>query len=373
MPPLNVLLKPVSSMCNMNCCYCFYDDETQKRTQASYGFMSEETLKNIIRKTLPCAEGFISYVFQGGEPTLRGLDFFQNVISLQKQYNRNNIAIYNSLQTNGYAIDSSWCHFFKKNNFLLGISIDGTKEIHDSFRRTKSDEPTYSKISKTVRIFDKYQVDYNILTVVTHKSASHIRKIYAHYKKMNWKYQQYIACLDPLDEIPGQAPYSLQPKEYGYFLVQLFDLWYEDWKQKTQPQIRQFENYIGILLGYLPESCNQRGTCSMQLVVEADGSVYPCDFYALDAYKLGNFNEDRLENIATTCKNIAFVERSLLLEDTCLQCPYFFICRGGCQRNRIQNKQTGKYHNYFCQSYKMFFDSCLSRLQEIASSISHTP
>ena len=153
------------------------------------------------------------------------------------------------------------------------------------------------------------------------------------------------------------------------FLIELFNLWYADWKLGKQPYIRQFENYIGILMGYLPEACDQRGTCGVQNVVEADGSVYPCDFYMLDDYKLGNFNENRLDEIDTKRTEIGFVERSLLLDEECKVCEYFHICHGGCQRNRDLNELTGKYQNYFCESYKMFFAACLPRMKETVKTL----
>ncbi len=369
MPPISVLMKPSSGMCNMKCDYCFYCDETQKRIQEFYGFMSEQTLKNVIRKTMLRAEGAVSYAFQGGEPTLRGIDFFEKVIEFEKQYNKHGIRVNNALQTNGYLIDEKWCKFLKKNQFLVGLSVDGTKEIHDAHRHSKSGEPTFDKICHAAELMEKYGVEYNILTVVNRKVADHITEIYEFYKKQGWNYQQYIACLDPLGEAHGKNKYALEPKQYGTFLVGLFSLWYADWKKGRQPYIRQFENYIGILLGYQPEACDQRGICGIQNVVEADGSVYPCDFYMLDDYRLGNFNENQMEEINTRRKEIGFLERSLKLTDECKNCRYYRVCRGGCQRNRDLDTESGLYTNYFCESYQMFFEKCLPMLQEIAGTL----
>lgn len=369
MPPISVLIKPASGMCNMSCDYCFYCDEMKKREQESYGFMTEETLKNIIRKTMLRAEGSISYVFQGGEPTLRGMDFFQKVIEYEKQYNRNRIQVHNALQTNGYVINEDWCRFFRENGFLIGVSIDGTKEIHDTYRHSKEGMPTFERIVQTTKLFDAYRVDYNILTVVNRKVADHIGEIYSFYKKQGWHYQQYIACLDPLGEPHGKNEYALTPEKYGSFLIELFELWYEDFKQEKQPFIRQFENYIATLLGYMPESCDHRGVCSIQNVVEADGSVYPCDFYMLDNYRLGNFNEDQLEDIHTRRYEIEFIQRSQKLSDSCKKCHYYKICRGGCHRNRDFNAEKGCYDNYFCNGYRMFFDKELGRMQEISAMV----
>lgn len=156
MPAISVLMKPSSSMCNMSCNYCFYCDEAQKRTQESFGYMSEQTLKNIIRKTMLRAEGMISYTYQGGEPTLRGVGFFKKAIEFQNQYNRNHVQVQNALQTNGYAITEEWCQFFKDNHFLIGLSVDGTEEIHNSMRHTHSGSGTFARVNQTAMLMDEY-------------------------------------------------------------------------------------------------------------------------------------------------------------------------------------------------------------------------
>ena len=371
MPPISVLIKPSSGMCNMTCDYCFYCDETQKRTQESYGFMSEATLKNVIRKTMLRAEGTACYTFQGGEPTLRGLDFFEKVLFYQKQYNKKGVQVYNSLQTNGLFMDETWCRFLRENRFLTGISLDGIQKTHDACRHSRKDNaPTFDRICKSIALLETHHVEFNILTVVNQTVAQNIQEIYAFYKRQKWNYQQYIACLDPLKEPHGQNSYSIPPESYGQFLTELFRLWYKDWKKNRQPYIRQFENYIAILLGQFPESCDQRGTCSIQYAVEADGSVYPCDFYMTDEYRLGIFNERRLDEIDAKRREISFLERSLLLDQSCKLCTYYSLCKGGCQRNRDWNPETKTYQNYFCQSYRMFFDACLDGLMEAANSLS---
>ena len=368
MPPLSVMIKPSSGNCNMQCDYCFYCDEMKNRKQASYGFMTEETLKNVIRRTMLRAEGCISYAFQGGEPTLRGLDFFRKLVELQNKYNRNNIRIDNAFQTNGYALDDEWCSFFHENHFLVGVSVDGTKDIHDSLRHAKADGgPTFDRVAGAIRLLEKHQVEYNILTVVTSWSAGRIGEIYRFYDSMGWRYQQYIECLDPLGEEWGGKPYSLTPEAFGQFMVELFGLWHEDLKRGKMPYNRKFENYVSILMGRIPESCEQRGTCGMQMVVEADGSVYPCDFYVMDRYRLGNFNTDRLDDIDARRREIRFVEESQKVSRVCRECEYYRVCRGGCQRSKIYYPEEKGYRSYFCQGYRRFFGECLGRLKEIAA------
>lgn len=361
MPPVNVLIKPASGNCNMSCDYCFYCDEAKKRQKASFGMMEDATLKNVIRKFVLSATGSCAIMFQGGEPTLCGLNFFRRVINYVNQYNKHGIRIDYALQTNGYHITEEWCEFFREHRFLLGVSVDGTKELHDRYRHGKPSGGSFDKALSATKLFDAYGVDYNILTVVHKQTAAAIEEIYREYQRRGWKYLQFITCLDPLGEPRGQKEYSLLPEEYGEFLNKLFDLWYRDLKKGVQPYIRQFENYVGILLGHRPESCEQMGICGIQNVVEADGSVYPCDFYALDEYCLGNMNEVSAARIAERREEIGFVKRSQNHSAKCKSCRWFSICRGGCYRSR-----EGEQDNYFCRGYQMFFEKNYDRLMEIA-------
>jgi uncharacterized protein len=336
------------------------------RKQASYGFMSEETLENVIRKTLAYAERECTIAYQGGEPTLRGLDFFQKSIELQNKYNINNVVIYNAIQTNGFDITAEWADFFVTNKFLVGLSLDGPPKLHDLYRKTASGAGSFEAVMKTIELFQKKKVEFNVLTVVNKDTTYAVKKIYQFFKKNYLDYLQFIPCLDPLEDEPALRNYSLTPTLYGQFLIQLFDLWYEDLLVGKQPYIRQFENYIAILIGRGPESCDMMGVCGKQYVIEADGAVYPCDFYALDEYKLGNLNICSIEDIDNTREDIQFIEKSKNHPQECLTCKYYKICRNGCRRTR--DEATGK--QYFCESYQMFFDYSYSKMCEIAQEIS---
>lgn len=365
MPQIQVMIKPASGLCNMRCSYCFYADEMANRKQASYGIMSEETLENVIRRTLEAADGHCAIAFQGGEPTLAGLTFYRKCLELEQKYNTKHIKIDHAIQTNGYALDEEWCSFFARNHFLVGLSVDGIKATHDACRKDAEGQDTYFRVLDAAKMLDAAGADFNILTVVNGRTAPKIRRIYEQYRKLGFRWQQYIACLDPASEQQGKQDYSLTPKAYGQFLIDLFDLWEIDLRQGKQPYIRQFENYIGILTGQTPESCEQRGVCSVQNVVEADGSVYPCDFYVLDEYKLGNLNEEGFDVIAKRRRESGFLENSHDHTEECRKCPYFGVCRGGCHRHRQQpGSEPGE--NCFCEGYRMFFEACLPRMQEIA-------
>lgn len=366
MPPINVLIKPASGNCNMRCEYCFYYDTMSKREQPSYGFMSAETLEAVISKVLAAAGGSCTIAWQGGEPTLCGLDFFRKSIEFQNKYNVNQVKINNALQTNGYHLTAAWADFFVEHRFLVGVSLDGPPKLHDYYRKNTKGEGTFFTIMKNIEMLKKKGVEFNILSVVNAKNAPAIRKTYEFYRKNGLDYLQFIPCLDPLGEEPGKRPYSLLPELYGQFLIDLFNLWYEDFKQGRQPYIRQFENYIAILLGQAPESCDMRGICSRQYVVEADGSVYPCDFYVLDDYRIGNFNNHTVARIDKTRDDIGFIAASAARETACADCRYAALCRGGCRRTRLPEQN---HRQYFCRAYQLFFDACLPNMMEIARAL----
>ena len=244
MRTLSLLIKPASGGCNLRCRYCFYHDEQENRDTFSYGFMSEETLEILVQKALDAATGFCSFGFQGGEPTLRGLDFFQKLIFLQKKYNVHHIKIANAIQTNGLAIDDEWAEFLHDNHFLVGLSLDGVKEVHDRNRLDPEGKGTFNRVLKTAQKLTAHQVDFNLLTVVTNRTADSISKIYSFYRRSNLLYQQYIPCLDPIEAERGTSPYSLTPAQYAKFLKTLFDLWYQDIMAGRFIYIRYFENLL---------------------------------------------------------------------------------------------------------------------------------
>ncbi len=361
MPAIHLLIKPASGLCNLRCSYCFYHDITENRQQASYGFMSLETLESVIRKALDYADGQCTIAFQGGEPTLIGLDFYKALLNIVKEHNHKKLKVNYAIQTNGINLDNHWASFFAENKFMVGLSMDGQKDVNDSFRIDAAGKGTHSRIMKTKAMFDKHHVEYNILTVVNSLTARRVESVYRFYERNGLEYLQFIPCLDPINEEPGKRITSLTPELYENFLKTLFDLWYRDVKGGRFVFIRQFENYLGILLGLRPESCDMVGICSPQNVIEADGSVYPCDFYVLDEYRLGNLNTDSFSDINKKREEIGFIDSDFL--PGCKKCKYFFLCRGGCKRHRVGEK------NYFCRAFYNFFEYSLARMKELAADV----
>lgn len=364
MPPLTIMVKPASSCCNMRCRYCFYADESSNRTTPSFGLMNSDTLEALIAKALSFAEHQCTFVFQGGEPTLAGLNFYRTLVKLEQKYNTKNITIENMVQTNGYVLNDSWAQFFQKNNFFLGLSVDGPAPVHDAYRRTPDGKNTFSKIMNAASLLRKYHVDFNILTVVTSMAASHPRGIYSFYRDRGFNFQQYIPCLNPLI-LPDRLPdYTLTPELYGSFLMQLFDLWYTDVKRGHIVYISFFENLLGMIKGLPSASCTQCSQCQKQYVIEADGSVYPCDFYATDSYYLGNIVSDSFLSLDKNREKTGFIEQSAKLPVVCSFCKWRFLCSGGCRRER-ENGRGQLAVNYFCPSYKRFFEYSFDRLCEL--------
>ncbi|MCI9503056.1 MAG: anaerobic sulfatase maturase [Hungatella sp.] len=366
MPPLNILIKPASGNCDMRCRYCFYADEQENRSVSSRGIMSKETMRKIMDRALKYADGYCTVAFQGGEPTLAGLDFYEDLAKYMAACeNPKRIRFQYAIQTNGLKIDETWARFWAENRYLVGVSLDGPKEIHDKYRRDRGGKGTYNQIMSGIRLLEKYHVDYNILTVVTSASARSGQKIYNFFKKNKMEYQQYIECLDPLGEAPGGQEFSLTPGQYEVFLKSMFDAWYLDVKAGKAVYNRYFENLMLIFDGHMPESCNMRGICGKQWVIEADGSTYPCDFYALDQWLLGNIREDSFEDMDRRREELGFIRWSEKIHEDCRQCRWLNLCRGGCRRNRepVTEDSTGK--NYFCDAYKGFFEYAYPRLEEV--------
>lgn len=373
---LHLLIKPASGNCNMRCSYCFYADEACSREIQSYGIMELDTAQTLIEKALDYAEKRCTFTFQGGEPTLAGLSYYRAFTEIVKKNNKKKIQTEYNIQTNGYRMGEDWFPFLKENKFLVGISLDGGRDCHDRLRRDAKGEGTFKPVMKTIAALKKHGIEFNILTVVTGYSAGHAQRLYSFFKKQGLYCQQYIECLDPIGEIQGTGTYSLSPEKYGLFLKSLFDCWYQDIKKKAgRPSeeksvyIRYFENLAVILKGQAPELCSLRGVCGIQWVAEADGSLYPCDFYALDAWRLGNIKNNTFEEMDAKREELGFIRGSRVLPKECRECPYLVLCRNGCRRLcRTEKQVDGTYirgKNYYCEAYKAFFAYALPRLQEI--------
>lgn len=367
---VSLLIKPASSNCSLRCKYCFYHSLSENRTTKSYGIMSLDTLESVVKKAFEFADGVCTFAFQGGEPTLAGLHYYRKFIEYVKLYNTKNVTVNFALQTNGMLINEEWAKFLSDNKFLVGISLDGPKDIHNSHRVDEKNNGTFNKVIKGIELFNKFKIEYNVLCVVTAKSARYVSRIYNFFKENNFRYIQFISCLDPLNEIRGRHPYSLKPLDFQKFLKVTFDLWYEDFIKGDYVSIRYFDNLVCMLLGQRPESCTMNGRCQCNCVIEADGGIYPCDFYAIDKWHLGNINDNELSDILSHEAADDFTKCSSVIAPECKECKWYGLCRGGCRRERDNFIEEELGLNYYCLAYKGFFDYAYERLVNVARIIS---
>ena len=361
------LVKPASSLCGLRCRYCFYEDVARCRETQSMGIMKRETAENLLRSAAEAAQpgDVIQITFQGGEPTLAGLEFFQDFIHLERKLIPKGITVSHSIQTNGMVVTEEWGEFFKENQFLVGLSLDGTREFHDSLRVDHRGKGTWDRAVAALELLDRAGVETNLLCVVTGQMGRSPQKVYQSLRKLGNHPLQFIPCLDPLEASRGSMPYSLSPQRYGHFLCGLFDCWYRDWQGGRYVSIRLFDDYLRILAGMAPSTCAASGCCGSYLVVEGDGSLYPCDFFVLDEWYLGNINRMGVEEAMNCPQSLRFLERGRKRPEGCNACPCAAICRGGCPRDWTAFGPQGE--NYYCPAFRQFFDYALPRLRQAAA------
>lgn len=353
--PLSLMVKPASSACNLGCKYCFYTAVASKREVFDKGMISLETSEKMIASALECSPDSIGFVFQGGEPLLRGLDYFRDFVSLVDKYNTHDTQISYSLQTNGTLLNDDWCRFFKENGFLLGVSLDGTEE-QNRFRVYKNGKSSFDDVLRGIELLKKYGVEFNVLSVLTKDLANSFRESYKFFKSMGFKYLQYIPCLSDFDA--GGSEYEMDNDDYFNYLSSSFRLYYNARLRGNPFSIRQLDNYVMLSHGSCAEQCGMNGCCSEQFVIEGDGSVYPCDFYCSDEWRLGNINEQSFLELRKSKKALDFISGSYERRNECNECKYYYLCRsGGCKRNNASND--------YCDAYKRFFSQYADKIAEL--------
>lgn len=327
----NALIKPASSRCNLRCKYCFYYDVADHRQIQDYGIMTDKTMKSIIDKVLDYfkEETRISFSFQGGEPTVAGLDYFAGFVSYVRERKKEYHFVSYAIQTNGYLLDDRWASFFKEHDFLVGVSLDGFKEHHDRVRTDKNQQPTFDRVSEAIELLKEHEVDFNILTVLTNDLSQKAKELYDFYRQNNLKIIQLIPCLDGFDR---ETEYGLTPENFYKFYDELFPLWFEKMKQGEYTSFNYFDNLITLFGGRMPHQCGSLGYCAMQFVIEANGNVYPCDFYCLDEYCVGSFTEDSIDDLISSDALKKFLKEEKRMSPLCDRCRFRNICNGQCKR-----------------------------------------
>lgn len=351
MKSLSLLIKPVSSGCQMSCSYCFYKDVASLRSCSDYGRMQKEFVQALLERVFQAADedAVITFAFQGGEPLLAGLSFYEHFISMLNQLCTPNQTIHYAIQTNGYMLDEAWCSFFHTNNFLVGISLDGWKQQHDRFR-TRNGSGTYVKVMRAIQLLRRYHVSFNILSVLTRQLAQKPEKLYAFYKEHGFTHVQLIPCLAPLQGVSDTC--SLTPELFYRFYRGFFDIWLQDNMKKQYMSVSLFDNLLRLLQGDTRQlTCGMLGACQFQYIVESDGSLYPCDFYVLDEYRCGNVMDTDLHTALHSKQAAACLKQEEPVR--CHTCPFQPICHGNCKRLRsvFMNPQQCGYQQFLLYAY----------------------
>lgn len=366
MRAVTFLVKPASGLCQMRCRYCFYEDVTENRAEKSMGLMDAATARQLIRMGFDYAGpgGSVHFLFQGGEPTLAGLDFFRRFADETDRARPADTNVSFAIQTNGLAIDEAWAAFFSSRSFLVGLSLDGSRTLHDRYRRDAAGNGTWDRAVQALSLLDRAGVETNLLCVVTADAARSPRAVWDALGKLGPHALQFIPCLDPLEGPRGAMPWSLTAEDYGHFLKSVFRLWYEELTGGRYVSVRFFDDCLRILAGMAPGSCAMAGRCGGYLAVEADGSLYPCDFYVLDRYRIGSIRDTTVAQALASPVMETFLGESRTRPAACAACAYRSLCRGGCRRDWAFTPDGPE--NHFCPAFRDFFSYALPGLRRAA-------
>ncbi len=378
----HAMIKPAGASCNLDCDYCFYLHKTQLLKQPAFAPMSDLVLEQHIRQYIEGQTGErVIFSWQGGEPTLMGLGFFEKIINLQAKYKKPHQAIENDLQTNGTLLDEKWMEFLKKNNFHVGLSIDGPKEYHDRFRVDKKGRPTFDKVIKSARLLREYQIPFAALCVVNRYNSEKPREVYRFLANEVGTYRvQFTPAVEPdyftqkspqavdmenLDLATLLTPWSVTAHGYGDFLIEAWDEWYKNDYGRIHVNI--FETAVAQSLGMAAQICTTSPFCGKGLAVEHNGDVYSCDHLVYADYKIGNILQNHEGDLAFSQKQVQFgLDKNEKLAKKCLSCAYKNLCWGECPKNRLlkMKDDEGKL-NYLCEGLYAFFDHIQADLKEI--------
>ena len=379
-PAFNTMVKPVGSLCNLDCTYCYYLDKADTIYSGRKQVMSQEVLEEYISQYITAADiPEITFVWHGGEPLLAGLGFFEKAITLQKKH-AGGKTIINSIQTNGTLLTADWCRFFHDNRFLVGISVDGPRDIHDARRVNRAGVPSFAKVIQAVNLMIAHKVDYNTLSVVSNLSEGRGGEIYRFLKSLGSRYMQFLPAVEhvvqpspgarPVIVRPGtmgsyMAPWSVSAKGYGEFLTDIFDYWVL--RDVGSYFVQAFDMTLAQWVGAKPGLCIYAETCGDALAVEYNGDVYSCDHFVYTEYQLGNIMERDLRDMYQSPAQFEFgVNKRNNLPRKCLRCIYYFACRGECPKHRFLKTETGEDNlNALCEGFIHYYSHVAPYMDEM--------
>lgn len=363
-PRIHVMAKPTGAICNLNCSYCFFLDKEELYPGSKFR-MSDDVLETYIKQLIAAHQTpQVTVAWQGGEPTLMGLDFFRQAIAYQEKYRQPGMTFENTLQTNGTLLTDEWCEFFKENNYLIGLSIDGPKELHDANRVDKGGGSTFDKVMKGLRLLQKHGVEYNILTTVNRINSQHPLEVYRFLRdeaKTSW--MQFIPVVERIND-DGRTLYqqgnqvsenSVLPEEFGQFLITIFDEWIRH--DVGNIFVQTFEAAVRSWLNLPTGMCFFSPTCGMGVALEHNGDLYSCDHFVEPDYLLGNIQETSIAKLVGSDQQYQFGRDKLeTLPQYCRDCDVRFACHGECPKHRFITTPDGEPGlNYLCAGYKAFF------------------
>ncbi|GBE30790.1 MAG TPA: anaerobic sulfatase maturase [Bacteroidetes bacterium] len=366
-PLQTVLVKPAGPDCNMACSYCFYLKKAELFKEHAIHRMRDDILEELIKQVMQQGGRQVTFGWQGGEPTLMGLPFFQKVVEFQQKYGRGQ-TVGNGLQTNGLLIGRKWVQLLDRYKFLVGLSLDGPKHVHDHYRHQSPTKGSWEKVVDTAhRLLDR-GVATNALAVVTDYSSQHAEEIYTYLRDLGLVNMQFIPCLETDPNDPSKvADYSVSADAMGEFLKTTFDLWYRDFESgNRQISIRFFDSVFHSYVDRQAPDCHLQPECGTYTVIEYNGDVYSCDFFVEADWKLGNIMQGDLIDMLNSPRQRRFGKLKSDMPEECADCRWLKYCYGGCTKDRINNTADNG-SNHFCLSMKMFFDHADERLTQLAA------
>ena len=366
-PISSLLIKPAGPDCNLGCHYCFYLCKDEVFGGHGPHRMGEDILEEVTRQGIRDSGPAATFCWQGGEPTLMGLDFFRKAVEFQRRHACSGKVVENALQTNGWVIDDEWTEFLGENRFLVGLSLDGPDYVHDEYRRTRDGRRTHERVVRTARLLLGAGVATNALVVITEHSAQHGREIYEFLRRLGFKFMQFIPCLPVSEDAPAGGPRPASPESFGKFMIDTFDCWHEDFRDGWPTvSIRHLEALFSSYVGGPPLECTLGETCGQYVVVEHNGDVFSCDFCVEPEWRLGNVMEGRLLDMLNSERQNEFGRRKRLVQEKCRSCPWLLQCRGGCPADREQGG-NGLGAMRLCAGYRMFLEHADGSMRALAN------
>lgn len=376
-PAFHVMLKPRGAICNLDCKYCYFLAKEMlypgSRFRMADALLEAYTRQYIAAQRVP----EVTFAWQGGEPTLMGLEFFERAVALQQQYRKPGMRIYNAFQTNGVLLDDAWCAFFKAHDFLVGLSIDGPRALHDAYRVDKGGHPSFDRVMRGLDRLQHHGVEFNVLTTVHAANANHPLEVYRFLRdEVGTQFIQFIPIVERANTTGVQAgaqvtERSVSGQQYGDFLITIFDEWVR--RDVGRVFVQLFDIALGAWLGQQPGLCIFRETCGEALALEHNGDLYSCDHFVEPRHKLGNIQEIPLIELVASEQQRQFGQAKRdTLPRYCRECAVRFVCNGGCPKDRLLRTPDGEPGlNYLCAGYKAFFTHIDPAMRFMANELRH--